>query len=241
MQPPKPTPDLTNVPTHVAVIMDGNGRWAQQRHLPVLAGHRAGTENIQRIIQAFGESGVRYVTIYAFSTENWSRPTPEIRGLFSILEEVIGRETKPLHEAGVQLRHIGSKEGIPPSLQEAILESIAQTQHNDRMVLSLAFNYGGRQELVRAVQQIAAQGLAPEAIDEAAIQRNLYTSDLPDPDLIIRTAGEMRLSNFLIWQTAYAEYYASPVFWPDFGPEHVHAALADYSRRQRRFGGRTQP
>ncbi len=218
--------------------MDGNGRWARQRRLPTLAGHRAGTDNIRRIIQAFADHGVAYLTLYAFSTENWARPSLEVRGLFQILREVIDRETQALFEAGVQVRHVGSLEHIPAGLARAIEQGVERTKGNRKLVLNVAFNYGGRKEIVDAVRRIIAEGTAADAVDESLIDRHLYTAGMPDPDLIIRTAGEMRLSNFLIWQAAYAEYYATPVFWPDFGPAEVDAALKEYSRRQRRFGGR---
>jgi len=219
--------------------MDGNRRWAQQRRLPTLAGHRAGTENIRRIIQSFADRGVAVLTLYAFSTENWSRPSLEVRGLFRILREVIGRETAALHEAGVQVRHLGSLEQIPPALARAIRRGVERTQDNRKLILNIAFNYGGRRELTDAVRRIVAAGTPAAAVDEQLVAANLYTAGLPDPDLIIRTAGEMRLSNFLIWQAAYAEYYATATLWPDFGPDQVAEALADYARRQRRFGGRT--
>lgn len=219
--------------------MDGNRRWARQRRLPTLAGHRAGTDNIRRIIQAFADHGVAVLTLYAFSTENWSRPSLEVRGLFRILREVIDRETAALHEAGVQVRHIGSLDQIPPALARAIQRGVDRTRDNQKLILNIAFNYGGRRELTDAVRRIVASGVAPGAVNEDLVTANLYTAGQPDPDLIIRTAGEMRLSNFLIWQAAYAEYYATPTLWPDFGPEQVAEALADYARRQRRFGGRS--
>ena len=228
---------LSSLPAHVAIIMDGNGRWASQRHLPRLAGHRAGTDNIRRIVRSLNDSGVKYLTLYAFSTENWSRPSDEVLGLFGILREVIDREARALHEAGVQIRHIGSLENIPPELVTAIQRALQLTEDNDKMVLSIAFNYGGRMELVEAVRRIAREGIPAEQIDSELISSYLYTAGLPDPDLIIRTAGEMRLSNFLIWQAAYAEYYTTPTLWPDFGPEEALVALHAYSDRQRKFGG----
>ena len=231
---------ISPLPTHVAIIMDGNRRWAKQRHLPLLAGHRAGAENIHAIIQAFNDYGVKYLTIYAFSTENWSRPLKEVHGLFQILRRIIDRETKALHAAGVQVRHLGSLEDVPSNLRTSITRGIQLTRHNDKMVLSIAFNYGGRTEIVDAVQRIVRDSVAPEAIDSALISRYMYTTDLPDPDLIIRTAGEMRLSNFLIWQAAYAEYYSTATLWPDFDLEEIRAALLAYSHRKRRFGSRAE-
>jgi len=238
-----PTPDQheavcsDRVPVHVAIIMDGNGRWATQRGLPRLAGHRAGTENIRPITFKAAELGIRYLTLWAFSTENWRRPRDEVEGLMQILSEVIERETEELHRHGAQLRHIGSLEGLSPSLQRQIHEAIELTKHNDRIVLTIAFNYGGRAELVRAIRCIVAEGVPPEMIDEATVERYLYTAGMPDPDLIIRTSGELRTSNFFLWQAAYAEYYFTPTLWPDFTPEEFERAIRDFQRRERRFGG----
>ncbi len=224
------------IPTHVAIIMDGNGRWAQARGLPRLAGHRAGTENLRRIIQACGEFGIKYLTIYAFSTENWGRPEEEVRGLMGIVEEVIDRELAELHARGVQLRHIGRLEGIDPGLQEKVRRAIELTRENQRLILNVAFNYGGRDEIVHAIREIVRDGVAPEDINEGLVSRHLYTCDCPDPDLIIRTSGELRVSNFLIWQGAYAEWYVTPTYWPDFGRNELLEALHEFARRHRRFG-----
>ncbi len=224
------------IPTHVAIIMDGNGRWAQARGLPRLAGHRAGTENLRRIIEACVEFGIRYLTIYAFSTENWARPRDEVEGLMSIMEEVIDKEVPELHRQGVQIRHIGALEGVRPELQRKIREAIELTRHNQRLVLVVAFNYGGRAEIVHAVRQILAAGLKPEEVTEAIFAQYLYTAGIPDPDLVIRTSGEQRISNFLLWQTAYSEWYFTPVYWPDFDKAELRKALEAYSRRERRFG-----
>jgi undecaprenyl diphosphate synthase len=224
------------IPTHVAIIMDGNGRWAKARGLPRMAGHRAGVDNLRRVIEAATEFGIHTMTIYAFSTENWRRPPDEVRGLLNILEDVIDRELEELHANGVQLRHLGRLERLEPALQEKVRHAIELTRNNQRLILNIAWNYGGRDEIVRAVQQIAAEGLRPEEINEAVVSRHLYTADSPDPDLIIRTSGEMRVSNFLIWQGAYAELYMTPVFWPDFGREELLEALRDFARRERRFG-----
>jgi undecaprenyl diphosphate synthase len=228
---------ISSIPIHVAIVMDGNGRWAKSRGLPRLVGHRAGTENIRRIVKAFASYGVEYLTLYAFSTENWGRPEREVYGIFSILREVIARETLALHEAGVQLRHIGRLDGLPDDLQEKVLEAVDMTKGNRDMVLSLAFNYGGRAEILEAARALMRSELSPDSLDEASFNRYLYTANTPDPDLIIRTAGEMRLSNFLIWQAAYAEYYSTSIYWPDFNEDHVRDALKAYSQRQRRFGG----
>jgi len=229
-------PDGAVVPRHVAIIMDGNGRWANRRGLPRIAGHEQGTDNIRRITTAAGELGIEHLTLWAFSTENWSRPAEEVRGILRLLGEAIERETDELHRRGAQLRHIGSLDGLPPDLQQAVRGAIELTRHNDRLILTLAFNYGGRQELVRAVRELVASGIAPEAVDEEAIAAHLYTCDLPDPDLVIRTSGEHRMSNFLLWQAAYAELFFTNVLWPDFGPDDLQAAVIDYARRERRFG-----
>jgi len=229
-------PDNPLVPRHVAIIMDGNGRWAARRGLPRLAGHERGTDNIRRITYAAAELGIRYLTLWAFSTENWQRPVDEVHGIMRILGDVIERETDELHRQGAQLRHIGSLDGLPSDLRDAVLGAIDLTRDNDRLVLTLAFNYGGRQELVAAVRDIVASGIDPAAVDEGAIAAHLHTRDLPDPDLVVRTSGEHRMSNFLLWQAAYAELFFTPVLWPDFGPDDLGAALADYARRERRFG-----
>jgi undecaprenyl diphosphate synthase len=225
------------VPAHVAIIMDGNGRWARARGLPRLAGHRAGTENLRRVLRAAAEFGIQTLTIYAFSTENWARPSDEVRGLLNILEDVIDRELEELHQEGVCLRHIGRLERLDPKLQRKVEHAIELTRHNQKLVLNIAWNYGGRDEIVHAVQEILREGIPPEAVDEALIARHLFTAGSPDPDLVIRTSGEMRTSNFLIWQAAYAEWYVTPTYWPDFGKEELRAALVEYGRRERRFGG----
>ncbi len=224
-------------PRHVAIIMDGNGRWAAQRDLPRIAGHERGTDNIRRITEAAVGLGIQYLTLWAFSTENWRRPRDEIAGIMRILGEAIERETDALHERGAQLRHIGSLDGLAPDLQQAVLSAIELTRGNHRLVLTLAFNYGGRQELVAAVRSLVEAGTPPERIDEAEIGRHLFTRDLPDPDLIVRTSGEHRISNFLLWQSAYSELLFTPVLWPDFGPADLQAAVEEYARRDRRFGG----
>jgi len=227
---------LSRVPQHVGIIMDGNGRWAQRRGLPRLAGHRAGVENIRRVLRACVELGIKMLTIYAFSTENWKRPEEEVQGLLNIFAGVIGRELDDLHREGVQLRHIGRLEGISEGLKAQVLRAIELTRHNDRLILNIAFNYGGRAEIVDAVKAIIRAGYTADDITEELISRHLYTAGCPDPDLIIRTSGELRTSNFLIWQAAYAEYYVTPVLWPDFNKEELIKALVDYSTRERRFG-----
>lgn len=228
--------DLPKVPCHVAIIMDGNGRWAQARGLPRLAGHRAGTDNIRRVLEGCVEAGVEILTIYAFSTENWERPEREVRGLMRLLEEVIQRELDELHENGVQIRHIGWLDGVSARLQKMIREAVDLTKDNDRIILNVAFNYGGRLEIIKAVQAIMRDSIPPEEIDEELFESYLTTAGLPDPDLIIRTGGEMRLSNFMLWQGAYSEIYSTPTFWPDFDKQALFDAFADYSQRERRFG-----
>ncbi|GJQ52206.1 MAG: isoprenyl transferase [Anaerolineaceae bacterium] len=223
-------------PRHVAIIMDGNGRWALSRGLPRLAGHKAGTENLRRIIRASVEFGVKYLTIYAFSTENWGRPSEEVQGLMFILEDVIDRELTELHKEGVQLRHIGRLERLAPSLQKKVLNAIDLTKKNDRLVLNVAFNYGGRDEIINAIQHIIKDGVRPEDVTGELVNRYLYTAGVPDPDLIIRTSGELRVSNFLIWQAAYSEWYVTPTYWPDFNREEYRLALETFASRDRRYG-----
>jgi undecaprenyl diphosphate synthase len=224
------------VPQHIAIIMDGNGRWAQSRGLPRLAGHRAGTENLRNIIRACVDFGVKYLTIYAFSTENWGRPEEEVSGLMGIFDEVFERELTELHKQGARLNHIGNLENVRPSLREKVRKGIQQTKDNDRLVLNVAFNYGGRDEIVQAVREIVRSGARPEDITEETIAQHLFTAGIPDPDLVIRTSGEQRISNFLIWQTAYSEWVFPQTFWPDFGREQLLAAIQEFGRRERRYG-----
>jgi undecaprenyl diphosphate synthase len=230
-------PCHSEIPRHVAIIMDGNGRWAAQRGLPRLAGHQHGTDNIRRITTTAAQIGVEYLTLWAFSTDNWRRPREEIEGILHILAGVIERETEELDRQGAQLRHIGSLEGLDPQLQTAVHAAIERTRRNTRMVLTLAFNYSGRQELLAAIKSLIASGVPAAAIDEETLQAHLFTRDLPDPDLIIRTSGEHRISNFLLWQSAYAELFFTPTLWPDFGPDDLFEAVREFSRRERRFGG----
>ncbi len=227
---------LTKIPAHVAIIMDGNGRWAQKRGLPRQEGHRAGVENMRRVLEGAVEFGVQVLTVYAFSTENWGRPEDEVHGLLGILEETIRREVPELHKNGVRLRHLGRLEGISAEMQQAVQTAIELTKNNKRITLNVAFNYGGRAEILDAIRKMIVDRVPPEKVDEALFASYLYTADLPDPDLIVRTAGEMRLSNFLIWQAAYAEYYSTPTFWPDFDKPELYNALLAFSQRQRRFG-----
>jgi undecaprenyl diphosphate synthase len=228
------------IPHHIAIIMDGNGRWAKQRGLPRLAGHRAGTENIRRIVTECAEQGVRHLTLYAFSTENWSRPSPEVDGLMRILGEFIDREANNLHKQGAQIRHLGRMDGVSEILQTKIHHAVDLTRDNERLTLAVAFNYGGRADIVDAVRALIAKGVSSDAVDEQAISEHLSTCGIPDPDLIIRTSGEWRLSNFLIWQAAYSEYWTTPIYWPDFGPDQLRQAIHDYGQRERRFGGLSQ-
>ncbi|MCB0118399.1 MAG: isoprenyl transferase [Anaerolineales bacterium] len=227
---------MEKIPQHVAMIMDGNGRWALQRGLPRLAGHKAGTENLRRVIRATVEFGVKYLTIYAFSTENWGRPPEEVQGLMFILQDVIDRELDELNKQGVQLRHIGRLERLDPKIQKKVLHAIELTKHNDRMILNVAFNYGGRDEIVNAVQHIISDGIPAEDVTDELINQYLYTAGVPDPDLIIRTSGELRVSNFLIWQAAYSEWYITPTYWPDFDKDEYRRALEAFANRDRRYG-----
>jgi undecaprenyl diphosphate synthase len=227
---------LPPIPYHLAIIMDGNGRWAQARGKPRLFGHRAGTENLRRILRACKDFGVKVLTVYAFSTENWRRPAEEVNGLMTILDQYIVREMKNLHAEGVQIRHLGQLDGVASQLQKKIKQAIELTQHNTTLILNIAFNYGGRQEILDAVRALIADNIAPEDVDEALFSRYLYTGDLPDPDMIIRTGGEARISNFLLWQCAYAELYSTQVYWPDFDEKELRQALEHYARRERRFG-----
>ena len=223
-------------PRHIAIIMDGNGRWAISRGLPRLAGHKAGTENLRRVIEACVEFEIQYLTVFAFSTENWGRPEAEVRGLMRILEDVIDRELRELHEEGVQLRHIGHLDRIEPSLKKKVMDAIDLTKNNERLILNIAFNYGGRDEIIWAIRRMIESGVDPEAVDDDLVGQYLFTAGVPDPDLIIRTSGELRGSNFLIWQGAYAEWYFTPTFWPDFGKEELGKAIAEFSQRDRRYG-----
>jgi undecaprenyl diphosphate synthase len=219
------------------MIMDGNGRWALARGLPRMAGHKAGTENLRRVIRATVEFGIKYLTIYAFSTENWGRPPEEVRGLLNILEDVIDRELEELNQEGVQLRHLGRLEKLAPALQAKVLDAVELTRHNDRLILNIAWNYGGRDEIVQAIQRIIKEGIEPGSVTDELVGQYLYTAGVPDPDLIIRTSGELRVSNFLIWQAAYSEWYVTPTYWPDFNKEEYRRALEIYAQRDRRYGG----
>jgi undecaprenyl diphosphate synthase len=221
---------------HLAIIMDGNGRWATKRHLPRLAGHKAGVNALRRVVECAADENIEMLSVYAFSTENWGRPRAEVDGLMRLFWETIRSDLEKLHRDGVRLRHLGRLHDLSPDIQKAVIDSMEMTRNNTRIGLNVCFNYGGRAELVDAVKQMIADGRQPEAITEELIGSYLYTRDLPDPDLLIRTAGEMRVSNFLLWQTAYSEYYSTPTLWPDFGREDLLAALESYQQRKRRFG-----
>jgi undecaprenyl diphosphate synthase len=224
------------IPTHIGIIMDGNGRWALSRGLPRIAGHRAGTENLRRIIEACIEFGIKYLTIYAFSTENWGRPTEEVQGLMRIFENVIDNELQELHDQGVQLRHIGRLNELKPRFRKKVLKAIEFTKDNDRLILNVAFNYGGRDEIVCAIQSMIADGVKAEQVNAELVSKYLFTAGVPDPDLIIRTSGELRSSNFLIWQGAYSEWYFPAAYWPDFDREELLHALEEFNHRERRYG-----
>ena len=232
-----PVKKVFPLPNHVAIIMDGNGRWAAKRGLPRLAGHRAGTDNVRRVVECFDRYQVKYLTLYAFSTENWRRPGIEVSGLMRILAGMIDRETKALHEKNVRVSHLGRLDELPPELQGKVHKALELTGKNTGMTLSIAFDYGGRAEILDAVRRIIKDGVPSEDITESLFSSYLYTADVPEPDLIIRTGGEMRVSNFLIWQAAYSEFYSTPTLWPDFDDKEIEKALVAYSRRERRFGG----
>lgn len=233
-------PPLDHPPHHVGIIMDGNGRWAKANGKSRFEGHKAGTDNLRQILKSSVEFGVKMLTIYAFSTENWKRPPFEVMGLMRILEEVIDRELKELHKNGVQLRHIGRLERLKPGIRKKVLHAVEMTKNNNELVLNVAFNYGGRQEIVDAVQRVVEDNIAPEDITEALLSSYMYTANCPDPDLIIRTSGEFRTSNFLIWQAAYAEYYITPTYWPAFNKAEYYQALQSFGQRDRRYGGRNE-
>jgi len=230
-------PPLPRVPVHIGIIMDGNGRWAQERGRPRTFGHRAGVENLRRILQSCVRFKIKILTIYAFSTENWNRPQSEVNVLLGLLAQALRREVPELHKNGVRLNHIGRLERIPESSRQGVLDAIDLTKDNDQLLLNVAFNYGGRAEVVDAAKRIIEAGIPAVDVTEELFEQYLYTAGQPDPDMIIRTAGELRVSNFLLWQGAYAEYYAAPVYWPDFNEEELYKALLIFSQRERRYGG----
>lgn len=239
VQPATTSPPLLRLralPRHVAIIMDGNGRWAQARNLKRADGHRAGAEAIRPVIERLGEYGVGVLTLFGFSTENWGRPRHEVEAILRLGGEFIDRYLDDFDRHGVQLRHLGELDALPRGLRARVRRAVERTRRNDRMIVNFAFNYGGRADIVAAVRRLIAEGTTPEEITEEAIASRLATGDLPEPDLLIRTGGERRLSNFLLWQSAYAEYYFTETFWPDFNLACVDEALAEFSKRQRRFG-----
>ena len=223
--------------THLAIIMDGNGRWAKARNLPRLAGHKAGTENVRRILKACVKQNIKVLTTYAFSTENWRRPEDEVGGLMRLFDSVLDHELAEIHKNGVQLRHLGRLDRLPPNIQKKMEAALKLTENNDRLIWNVALDYGGRAEIVDAMKAMMADGINPQHITEEMMGRYMYTRDLPDPDLIIRTSGEYRTSNFLLWQSAYAEYYVTDTFWPDFDENELKRALDQYKKRDRRYGG----
>jgi undecaprenyl diphosphate synthase len=245
LRPPPPVavphPGRPDLPRHVGIIMDGNGRWARQRHLPRVAGHRAGVRAIRRVMEAFNEAGVHILTLYAFSTENWQRPRVEVSSLMRLFQETLESEVDELDAKGVQLRIIGDRGRLAPRLRERVEVSEARTARNRKNILNVAINYGGRSELVEAIRELATRGVDLRELDEATLSSALYSAGLPDPDLIIRTAGELRVSNFLLWQGAYAELHVTDTLWPDFGTADVAAALRDFRSRRRTFGQVAEP
>ena len=230
-----------NVPKHIAIIMDGNGRWAKERGLPRIAGHEQGAESVRAVTEACVELGIEFLTVYAFSTENWKRPATEVSALWTLLEHFIAQETPTLMKNGVRLQAIGRLHELPASCQAALQEAIALTANNPATTLVLALNFSGRTEIIDAVRELCRQastgGPIGEALTEEIFSQHLYTRDYPDPDLLIRTSGELRLSNFLLWQLSYTEIYVTQKMWPDFGKEDLRDAIGEFNKRQRRFGG----
>ncbi len=229
-----------NIPKHIAIIMDGNGRWAKNRNLPRLAGHKAGVEALRSVIERGGDIGVKHMTFYAFSTENWSRPKDEVSGLMNLLVVYLKSETKKLHANNIKVNVIGDISKLPSRAQKELQHTLDLTANNDSMTVHIALNYGSRDEIVKAVKSIALDAksgtLDVEDIDAEMLSGRLYTADVPDPDLMIRTSGEVRLSNFLLWQLAYSEFYFTDIFWPDFDGDALEAAIEVYQNRHRRFG-----
>ena len=232
-----PPVDGANVPVHVAFIMDGNGRWAQKKGLPRIAGHEVGVTRIQGVLETLEPMGVKFVTIYAFSTENWGRPQEEVDGIMDIFSEAVDRQTRELHEKNVRIVHVGRSENLGSELRESVAEAQRLTSKNTGITLNIAFDYGGRAEILEAVRRIIRDGLDPDVIDEESFSRYLFTAHSPDPDLIIRTGGEQRISNFLLWQSAYSEYVSTPTLWPDFDAAELVQVLQTFSHRHRRYGG----
>ena len=224
------------IPGHVAIVMDGNGRWAQERSLPRIKGHESGRHNLHSIVRAFSERGVRYLTLFAFSTENWRRPADEVDALLELVTQAIEVDAPRLHEAGARLLHLGRKDRLDPAIAAAIDSVVDKTASNTGITISVAFDYGGREDILEAARSLIREGVPEDAVNEEEFRQRLFTGDLPDTDLIIRAGGELRISNFLLWQSAYAEFYVTPTLWPDFGPDDVDRALDAYAGRRRRFG-----
>jgi undecaprenyl diphosphate synthase len=227
---------IKNIPLHIAIIMDGNGRWAKKHNLPRLLGHKKGVENIRNVVKLAILNKIQYLTLYAFSTENWGRPVDEVHGLMELLTNVIENETKELHKQNVKINHLGRTKNLSNQLQNAIQEALEVTKYNKGLTLNIAFDYGSRNELIEATKKIIIDNIQPDLLNEALFEKYLYSSSLPDPDLIIRTAGEIRLSNFLLWQAAYSEYHFTKTLWPDFNKTDMKEALSEYNKRKRQFG-----
>lgn len=225
-----------NIPTHIGIIIDGNRRWAKERHLPTLIGHTKGVANIKKIVICAQKLGIKILTSYAFSTENWKRPKKEVNYLMRLFEKFIDKNIQEFHQKGIQLRHLGQLRGLPPSLQKKIKQAIDLTKKNQKMIFQVALNYGGRDEIKRTIQKIIKKRVKLKKITDDLIVKNLDTAGLSDPDLIIRTSGEQRLSGFLLWQSAYAELYFPKIYWPDFNEKELDKAILDYCQRQRRHG-----
>ncbi|MEI8215678.1 MAG: isoprenyl transferase [Eubacteriales bacterium] len=233
--------DYNQIPEHIAIVMDGNGRWAQSRGLPRLAGHNAGMKSLKKIVEASSEMGLKYLTVYAFSTENWKRPADEVSGIFKILVFYIEKELKELHANNVKVNIIGDFKKLPKEAVDQLARSLETTRENTGMVFNIALNYGSRDEIMSAVRALAQKSkegtIDPETLSEIDFENYMYTKDIPDPDLIIRTSGEMRLSNFLLWQSAYSELYFTDILWPDFKKSDLEKAIIEYQNRKRRYGG----
>lgn len=227
---------LARVPVHVGIIMDGNGRWAKERGLPRLLGHRAGTKNLRRVIRAAADAGVKYISFYAFSTENWKRPNDEVSGLMDLLAEFIDNEVRDLHKENARLLHIGHLDGLSPTLKKKVENAVELTKDNTRINVIIAFNYGGRDEIITGIRKLIAQGVPAEEVTDEKLSSALFTADIPDPDLIIRTSGEQRTSNFMVWQAAYSEWSFPKTYWPDFDEKALLQELENFAKRERRFG-----
>ena len=232
-----PSIDRDRLPRHVAIVMDGNGRWAKKRRKPRLYGHHQGALHVRDFIEMFSTYGIPYLTLYAFSTENWNRPEAEVQGIMSLISENFDETIEFARNGNIRFNHLGTLDRLPPAIQQKAAQAVEMTRNNTGLTVNVAFNYGGRSEIIRAVQNIIKAGIAAGDVTEELFSQHLYTAGMPDPDLFIRTGNELRISNLLIWQTAYSELYFTPVLWPDFGKKDLEKALQSYSKRQRRFGG----